>query len=100
MRCELSSQPDIVRNEVDPAFINDNYGLLGPFQVFWDTSATVTDRGMGKLPMGNGSAELVVVKYPLQGGYTPGGTYELQVGKDNRVEQFVYRGAGPGNRAS
>ena len=95
MRSELGSQPDIVKNEVDPAFINDNYGLLGPFHVYWDTSATVIDQGIHKLPVGNGSAELVVVKYPLQGGYTPGDTYELYVGKDNRVEQFVYHRGGP-----
>ncbi len=86
MRSELSSQPDAVKNEVDPAFINDNYWLLFPFHAYWDTSATVTDQGMHKLPVGNGSAELVVVKYPNEGGYTPGDTWELYVGKDNRVE--------------
>ena len=30
MRSELSSQPDAVKNEVDPAFVNDNYWLLFP----------------------------------------------------------------------
>jgi hypothetical protein len=95
MRSELSSQPDAVKNEVDPAFINDNYWLLFPFHAHWDTSATVTDQGMHKLPVGNGSAELVAVKYPKEGGYTPGDTYELYVGKDNRVEHFVYHRGGP-----
>jgi hypothetical protein len=95
MRSELSSQPDAVKNEVDPAFINDNYWLLFPLHAHWDTSATVTDQGMHKLPVGNGSAELVAVKYPKEGGYTPGDTYELYVGKDNRVEHFVYHRGGP-----
>jgi hypothetical protein len=96
MRSKLSSQTDAVKNEVDPAFINDNYWLLFPFHAYWDTSATVTDQGMHKLPVGNGSAELVVVKYPAEaGGYTPGDTWELYVGKDNRVEQFVYHRGGP-----
>lgn len=31
MRSELSSQPDNVKNEVDPGFLNDNYWLLFPF---------------------------------------------------------------------
>ena len=31
MRSELSSQSDAVKNEVDPAFINDNDWLLFPF---------------------------------------------------------------------
>jgi len=95
MRSEVSSQPDAVKNEVDPAFVNDNYWLLFPFYSYWDTSATVTDQGMHKLPTGKGSAELVSVKYPANGGYTPGDTWDLYVGKDNRVEQFVYHRGGP-----
>ena len=96
MRSELNSQPDAVKNEVDPAFVNDNYWLLFPFHAYWDTSATVTNQGMHKLPLGKGSAELVAVKYPAEvGGYTPGDTWDLYVGKDNRVEQFVYHRGGP-----
>ena len=96
MRSELSSQPDAVKNEVDPAFINDNYSLLFPLKAYWDTSATVIDQGMYNLPVGNGSAELVAVKYPAEGGgCTPGDTWELYVGKDNRVEYLVYHRGGP-----
>lgn len=96
IRTQLSSQPDNVKNEVDPAFINDNYWALFPFHAQWDTSATVTDQGMHKLPVGSGTARLVVVKYPAEGGgYTPGDTWDLYVGKDNRVEQMVYHRGGP-----
>ena len=96
MQAELGSQSDAVKNEVAPNFTNDNYWLLFPLHAYWDTSANVTDQGMRKLPVGNGSAELVVVKYPAEaGGYTPGDTWELYVGKDNRVEQFVYHRGGP-----
>jgi len=96
MRSELSSQPDTVKNEIEPGFVNDNYWLLLPFHIYWDTSANVTDEGMQKLPMGGGSAEKVVVKYPAEaGGYTPGDTWEVYVGKDNRIEQMVYRRGGP-----
>src|SRR6266542_1014327 len=94
LRSQLNSQPANVR-DIDPALINDNYWLLFPFHAYWDTSATVTDQGMQQLPLGNGSAELVAVKYPSEGGYTPGDTWDLYVGKDNRVEQFVYHRGGP-----
>ena len=50
---------------------------------------------MQKLPLGKGSAKLVVVKYSSEGGYTPGDTWELYVGPDNRVEEFIYRRGGP-----
>jgi hypothetical protein len=96
VRTDLSTQSDAVKNQIDPAFINDNYWVLFPFHAYWDTSATVTDQGMHKLPMGAGSARLVVVKYPAEaGGYTPGDTWDLYVGKDNRVQQFAYHRGGP-----
>ncbi len=95
LRSELSSQPDMVKNEVDPGFLNDNYWLLFPFHAYWDTTATVTDDGMKKLPAGSGSAELVSVKYGAElGGYTPGDTWDLYVGKDSRVEYLVFHHGG------
>jgi hypothetical protein len=96
LQSELNNQPDAVKNEVEPAFVNDNYWLLFPFHAYWDKSATVTDEGMKKLPIGAGSAELVTIKYPAEaGGYTPGDTWDLYVGKDHRVQQMVYHRGGP-----
>ncbi len=95
-RSQLGSQSDAVKNQIDPAFINDQYWLLLPFHVIWDGSATVTDTGMHKLPIGNGAAERIVMKYPSHGGYAPGDTWELYVGADKRVEQMVYRRGGTG----
>ena len=94
VRSQLNNQPANVKDDIDPAFQNDNYWLLFPFHAYWDKSATVTDKGTQTLPVGNGSAELVSVTYPADGGYTPGDTWDLYVGKDNRVEQFVYHRGG------
>ncbi|MFL6448147.1 MAG: hypothetical protein ACJ746_10730 [Bryobacteraceae bacterium] len=93
-RSQLSSQSDDVKNQIDPAFVNDQYWLVFPFHVVWD-KATVTHEGAQKLPLGNGSAEHVVVKYSSDVGYTPGDTWELYLGPDKRVEQFIYRRGGP-----
>jgi hypothetical protein len=94
-RSQLGSQSDAVKSQIDPAFINDQYWLLLPFHVMWDGSATVTDQGMHKLPIGNGAAEQLVMKYPRKGGgYAPGDTWELYVGADKRVEQMVYHRGG------
>jgi len=93
---QLSSQPDQVKNEVEPAFVNDNYWLLFPFHAYWDKSASAIDQGKFNLPVGSGMAELLPIKYPSEaGGFTPGDTWDLYVGKDNRVEQFVYHRGGP-----
>jgi len=95
VRSQLSSQPDNVKKEIDPGFTNDSYWMFFPFHAYWDTSASVEDKGMQKLPMGTGTARRVVVKYPAEGGgYTPGDTWELFVGPDNRVKQLLFRHGG------
>jgi hypothetical protein len=94
LRGQLNNQPDNVKNDIDPAFVNDNYWLLFPLHVYWDSNADVQDKGTQPLPLGNGSADLISVKYSSDGGYTPGDTWDLYVGKDNRVEQFVYHRGG------
>lgn len=92
---QLSSQSDQVKNQVEPAFVNDNYWLIFPFHAYWDKSATITDQGSKKLPIGAGSATLVSVKYPAEaGGYTPGDTWDLYIGKDHRVQAMVYHRGG------
>jgi hypothetical protein len=95
-RDQLSSQSDAIKNEIDPAFVNDHYVLLFPLHVAWDDWASVTDEGMHEMPISKKPARRVVVKYPSQGGYSPGDTWELYVGKDKRLEEFVYRKAGAG----
>jgi hypothetical protein len=100
VRTDLSTQSDAVKNEVDPSFINDNYWTLFPFHAYWDKSASAIDQGRFNLPVGPGMAELLPIKYPADGGYTPGDTWDLYVGKDSRVVYFVYHrgGAKPPSR--
>jgi len=93
LRSQLSSQPAVVKDEIDPAFINDQYWLLFPLHLVWDSSATVDDTGMHKLPLGKGSARRVVVTYPSTG-YSAGDTWELFVGTDNRIREWIYHHGG------
>jgi hypothetical protein len=96
IRSQVNSAPDNIKNEIDPAFNNDQYWLIFPFHVFQDASSTVTDEGMQKLPIGEGSATRVVVKYPSQaGGYTPGDTWTLYIGPDYRIREMDYHRGGP-----
>jgi hypothetical protein len=94
VRSQLDSQPENVKKEIDPGFINDQYWLVFPFHAVWDTGASVEDKGMQKLPTGKGTARQMVVKYPSDVGYTPGDTWELYVGADNRVQQMVFHHGG------
>ena len=95
LRSQLISQDATVKDEIDPGFMNDEYWLVFPFHAVWDSGAQVTDEGMQKLPIGDGSARKIVVKYPSDVGYTPGDTWTLFVGPDYRVQQFIYNRGGP-----
>ena len=93
------SQPesitDVVKNEIDPAFINDQYNLFSHFHLVWDTSATVEDAGMQKLPLEKGSAEKVVMQYPSNGGgYTPGDTWAFYVAPDGKIRELDFHHGG------
>lgn len=99
-RAQLGSQSDVVKKQIDPQFVNDQYWLLLPLHLAWDGSAKVTDDGMQKLPLGDGSLERLVMKYPAQGGgYAPGDTWELYIGGDKQIEEMVYRRGGTGKPA-
>lgn len=89
-----SMSPDVVK-DVDPHFINDQYWLLFPFHLVWDKDVTVEDKGMTTAPMGKGKARKVVVTYPKTGGgYTPGDSYDLFVGADNRIVAWNFHRGG------
>jgi hypothetical protein len=95
-RSQLNNAPPNVKDEIEPAFVNDNYWFIFPFHVYWDTSAVVTVKEKQKLPLGKGSATLMSVKYPAEvGGYTPGDTWDLYLGSEGRIIEFVYHRGGP-----
>lgn len=93
-RSRLDSQSAEVKDTIDPGFVNDQYWLIFPFHVVWD-GAAVEDAGVQKLPLGDGSAKKLVVKYSSAGGYSPGDTWELYIGPDGRIQEMVYRRGGP-----
>jgi len=95
-RSKLNSAPANLKGEIEPAFVNDKYWFIFPFHVYWDTSANVEVKEKQKLPLGKGTAKLVSVKYPAElGGYTPGDTWDLYVGAEGRIVEFVYHRGGP-----
>jgi hypothetical protein len=93
-RSQLDSQSDVVKKEVDPQFANDQYWTLLPFHLLWDGAAS-TDDGQQKLPIGDGTAQRIAMKYPSEGGYQPGDTWDLYIGPDKRIVQITYHRGAP-----
>ena len=93
-RDEIEGTESNKLKKIDAWFINDNYWLLFPYHVAWDTNAKVEDIGRKALPMGAEKARCVVVTYPATGGYTPGDVYDLFLDDQYRLMQWVYRRGG------
>jgi hypothetical protein len=94
VRSKLATQDAFVKEVVDPGFFNDQYWLLLPFHMIWDTGPAIEDAGMQKLPLGKGKARKVVMKYPSSGGYLPGDTWAMFVGSDLRIQQIEFHHGG------
>jgi len=95
VQSELNGDSAIVKDKIDWLFVNDNYWAVFPFHVYWDSPGTdIQEKGTQKLPVGTGTAKLVIVQYP-KGGYTPGDTWDLYLGSDDRIEAFIYHRGDP-----
>jgi hypothetical protein len=90
----LSDHPSEELKAVDHRFVNDQYWLLFALHLAWDRDATRTVTPNAPLPIDGGSATKITVQYPPTGGYTPGDAYDLYVGTDDHVVQWVYRQGG------
>jgi hypothetical protein len=91
-RSELSTATDAVK-ALDPEFMNDQYWLILAIRIVWD-GVPGTDEGSQKLPLGDGSAQKIAVKYP-EAGYQPGDTWDLYVGADKRIQAITYHRGAP-----
>ena len=80
--------------KLDAQFVNAISWLLFPLHLVWDTTVVVEDRGWAPRPMRAGKARLFVVSYPAEGGYTPGDVYELFIGGDGLIAEWIYRRGG------
>lgn len=93
-RHDVDTTASSALKKVDAWFINDNYWLLFPFHIVWDSNIAVEDVGRQKLPLGGGKARCVVITFPASGGYTPGDVYEIYLNENYRLLQWAYRHGG------
>ena len=82
---------DSTSMNADKAFINDKYWMLAPFQLVWDTSATISESAMAEAPISKTQLNKITISYPNEGGYTPGDAYDLYYSDDFMVKEWSYR---------
>ncbi|WP_426431273.1 hypothetical protein ACPX19_02450 [Winogradskyella sp. HB-48] len=82
---------DSVPANADRAFINDKYWLLVPFQLVWDTSATISEPKKVELPINKEQLDMITITYPDEGGYTPGDAYDIYYDENYLIKEWTYR---------
>ncbi|QDU66820.1 hypothetical protein [Engelhardtia mirabilis] len=80
--------------EVDGQFINDQYWLLFPLHLVWDSGLEITSQGTATGPITGAECEHLICTYSSEVGYTPGDVYELFVDEDGDVREWIFRAAG------
>ncbi|GBD90771.1 hypothetical protein BMS3Abin04_01490 [bacterium BMS3Abin04] len=92
LRKQLSENPTEELKSIDAKFINDQYWLLFPLHLVLDKNVNVSlDKGLFKLPIGEGKTRRVIVEYTGGNGYTPNDKYELYIDKNYKIIQWIYR---------
>lgn len=87
----IRSQADSTNMPADRAFINDKYWLLVPFQLVWDTSATISEPKKAEAPISKKQLDMITITYSNEGGYTPGDAYDIFYDNDYLIKEWVYR---------
>ena len=82
---------DSLSTKADKGFINDKYWLLAPYQLVWDTSASVTEPIKEIAPISKSEMNKITLTYPNNGGYTPGDAYDFYYDNDFIVREWNYR---------
>lgn len=78
---------------IDQKFINDTYWLLFPYQLVWSDYESEHDRN-AIAPISKEPMQMLSIKYPGEGGYTPGDTYHIFFKDDNMIREWTYESSG------
>ncbi len=75
-------------------FTNDEYWLIYPYHLTWDTGCELEDSSMKAAPISGKSMQKITVKYNDKDGFTPGDMYDVYVDKDLRVNEWAFHKGG------
>ncbi|MBC2846396.1 hypothetical protein [Winogradskyella flava] len=87
----IRSQMDSTHMRTDRGFINDKYWLLVPFQLVWDTSATISEPKKAESPIHKEQLDMITILYANEGGYTPGDAYDIYYDDNYMIKEWVFR---------
>lgn len=90
----VRTKMDSTHTGADRGFINDKFWLLVPFQLVWDTSATISEAKKVKAPISKEELNVITITYSDEGGYTPSDAYDIYFHHTYLSKEWVF---GKGN---
>lgn len=82
---------DSISLAIDPAFINDKFWLLAPFNLVWDTGTTFSQKDSITAPISKKTMQQLTITYGEEGGYTPGDAYDFYFENDFLIKEWIFR---------
>jgi hypothetical protein len=79
---------------VDQKFINDQYWLIFPFHLIWDSGFTLTTKAAQVSPISKNAQTMLTVQYNNKDGYTPGDAYDLYLDANYMITEWSFRKGG------
>jgi hypothetical protein len=80
--------------KIDGTFINDQYWLLFPYHLVWDSGMVVSETPNQLSPIGQKETTMLTVQYGDAGGYTPGDAYDLFIDENYMITEWNFRKKG------
>ena len=80
--------------KLNAQFTNDEYWLIFPYHLEWDTGSELEDSSMKAAPISGKSMQKITVKYNDKDGFTPGDMYDVYVDKDLRISEWAFHKGG------
>jgi len=80
--------------KLNAQFTNDEYWLLFPYHLKWDTGFELEDSSMKTGPVTGKSLRKITIRYNDKDGFTPGDMYDVYVDKDLRINEWTFHKGG------
>mgnify|MGYP006299773509 CR=1 FL=1 len=79
--------------KTDKAFVNDSFWLVLPFHLVWDNVEYEVVKSQ-ESPIQQKESTKLIVKYPNEGGYTPGDRYDVYLNENYHIIEWAYYPSG------
>lgn len=86
-----TNKVDSTTIKADQGFINDKYWALFPFQLVWDTTASLSEPTKVEAPISKAQLNKTTLTYTKEGGYTPGDAYDIFYDDNYNIKEWVFR---------